>query len=220
MNRRLLLAAAILLSVSSAWAIQLPSERTIGRIEAVFEFQGAMPTGVTVAPNGRIFVNFPRWGDDVPFTVGEIRGGRLFAYPDTEVNRADNAHPAKTFISVQSVVADARNRLWVLDTAAPNFSEPIQGGAKLVAVDLATNRISKTIVFKPDIALPKTYLNDVRFDLRQDKEGIAYITDSGTGALIVVDLASGEAWRRLANHHSTKADPAFVPIVEGERPCI
>ncbi|MGA8570792.1 MAG: L-dopachrome tautomerase-related protein, partial [Candidatus Binataceae bacterium] len=199
MNRRLLLAAAILLSVSSAWAIQLPSERTIGRIEAVFEFQGAMPTGVTVAPNGRIFVNFPRWGDDVPFTVGEIRGGRLFAYPDTEVNRADNAHPAKTFISVQSVVADARNRLWVLDTAAPNFSEPIQGGAKLVAVDLATNRISKTIVFKPDIALPKTYLNDVRFDLRQDKEGIAYITDSGTGALIVVDLASGEAWRRLAN---------------------
>jgi hypothetical protein len=68
---------------------------------------------------------------------------------------------------VQSVVADARNRLWVLDTAAPNFSEPVKGGAKLVAVDLATNRISKTIVFKPDVALPKTYLNDVRFDLRR-----------------------------------------------------
>ena len=77
MNRGVLLAAAILLGASSASAIQLPSERTIGRIEAVFEFQGAMPTGVTVARNGRIFVNFPRWGDDVPFTVGEIRGGRL-----------------------------------------------------------------------------------------------------------------------------------------------
>jgi sugar lactone lactonase YvrE len=216
MNRWLLLAAAILLGASSAAAIQLPVERTIGRIEAVFEFEGAMPTGVTVAPNGRIFVNFPRWGDDVPFTVGEIRGGRLVAYPDAEVNRADNARPARTFISVQSVVADARNRLWVLDTAAPNFSEPVKGGAKLVAVDLATNRISKTIVFKRDVALPKTYLNDVRFDLSQGKEGIAYITDSGTGALIVVDLASGEAWRRLGNHHSTKADPAFVPIVEGE----
>lgn len=216
MNRGLLLAAAMLLCVSSASATQLPSEGTIGRIEAVFEFQGAMPTGVSVAPNGRIFVNFPRWGDDVPFTVGEIRGGRLFAYPDAEVNRADKARPAKTFISVQSVVADARNRLWVLDTAAPNFSEPVPGGAKLVAVDLATNRISKTIVFAPDVALPKTYLNDVRFDLSQGKGGVAYITDSGTGALIVVDLASGEAWRRLANHHSTKADPSFVPIVEGE----
>ena len=155
MNRRLLLAAAMLLSVSSAWAIQLPSEHTIGRIEAVFEFQGAMPTGVSVAPNGRIFVNFPRWGDDVPFTVGEIRNGRLFAYPDAEVNRADKARPAKTFISVQSVVADARNRLWVLNTAAPNFSEPAPGGAKLVAVDPRPTGSPKTIVFPPDVALPE-----------------------------------------------------------------
>ena len=100
MNRRLLLGAATLLCVSSASATQLPAERTIGRIEAVFEFQGAMPTGVSVAPNGRIFVNFPRWGDDVPFTVGEIRGGHLVAYPDAETNRADKARPAKSFISV------------------------------------------------------------------------------------------------------------------------
>jgi sugar lactone lactonase YvrE len=216
MTLRLLLAAAILLGVSSASATELPTERTIGRIEPVFEFYGAMPTGVGVAPDGRIFVNFPRWGDDVPFTVGEIRGGRLVPYPDADVNRADKTRPSETFISVQSVVADARNRLWVLDTAAPNFSAPVPGGAKLVAVDLATNRISKTIVFAQDIALPKTYLNDVRFDLRQGKEGVAYITDSGTGALIVVDLASGTAWRLLVDHYSTKADPSFVPIVEGE----
>lgn len=43
-----------------------------------------MPTDVSVVPNRRIFVNFPRWGDDVPFTVGEIRDGRLVAYPDAE----------------------------------------------------------------------------------------------------------------------------------------
>src|SRR5246127_1405094 len=148
MNRGMLFAAAILLGASSAAALQLPEEYTIGRIEAIFEFQDAMPTGVTVALNGRIFVNFPRWGDDVPFTVGEIRGGRLVAYPDAEVNRADNAHPARTFISVQSVVADARNRLWVLDTAAPNFGEPVKGGAKLVAVGLPTNPLSPTNFFQ------------------------------------------------------------------------
>ncbi len=50
-----------------------------------------------------------------------------------------------TFISVQSVVADGRGTLWILDTAAPNFSEPIKGGAKLVAVDLETNTIRKSI---------------------------------------------------------------------------
>ena len=44
-----------------------------GSPETVYEFKtGPMPTGVTVAKGGRIFVNFPRWGDDVPFTVGEI----------------------------------------------------------------------------------------------------------------------------------------------------
>jgi sugar lactone lactonase YvrE len=214
MNHRLLFVVAVLLTITSTLAAELPTEHTIGRIEAVFEFRGTMPMGVSVAPNGRIFVNFPRWGDDVPFTVGEIHGGRLVAYPDAEVNRGDKTHPGKTFISVQSVVADARNHLWVLDTAAPNFSEPVPGGAKLVAIDLANNRISKTIVFGPDVALPKTYLNDVRFDLRQGTEGVAYITDSGV--LIVVDLASGTARRRLVNHYSTKADPSFVPIVEGE----
>jgi len=192
MNRRFLFVAALLLSVASGSAAELPTERTIGRIEAVFEFRGAMPTGVSVAPNGRIFVNFPLWGDDVPFTVGEIRGGRLVAYPDAEVNRGDKTRPGKTFISVQSVVADGRNRLWVLDTAAPHFTEPVPGGAKLVAIDLANNRISKTIVFGPDVVLPKTYLNDVRFDLRQGKDGVAYITDSGTVCLS--SWTSPRAW--------------------------
>jgi sugar lactone lactonase YvrE len=32
----------------------------------------------------------------------------------------------------------------------------------------------------------------------------------------VVDLASGKSWRRLNDHPSTKPDPAFVPVVEGE----
>jgi hypothetical protein len=41
------------------------------------------------------------------------------------------------------LVADGRGTLWILDTAAPNFSEPIKGGAKLVAVDIDTNTIRK-----------------------------------------------------------------------------
>jgi sugar lactone lactonase YvrE len=197
----------------------LPSERTIGHIEPVFEFYDAMPTGVTRAPNGRIFVNYPRWGDDVPFTVGEITGGKVVAYPNAEVNREDSAHPERSLISVQSVVADYRNRLWILDTAAPKFSAPVQGGAKLVAVDLTTNRVVKTIIFKPDVLLTTTYVNDVRFDFRVGKEGIAYITDSsanGPGGIIVVDLATGDAWRKLTNHPSAQVDPSFVAVVEGK----
>jgi sugar lactone lactonase YvrE len=205
--------------VPAAWASSLPSERTIGRIEAVFEFRRAMPTGVTVASDGRIFINFPRWGDDVPFAVGEIRDGKLVAYPDAAINKPDAVRPGETLISVQSVVVDAANRLWILDTAAPAFAEPLLGGAKLVAVDLDTNKVVKTLVLPASAVLRSTYLNDVRFDLRQGKAGVAYITDSsitGPGGIIVVDLDSGEAFRRLSGHPSTSPDPMFVPVVEGE----
>lgn len=219
--KRLAIAAALMLPLAVTRAATAPapaSVKNIGTLETVAEFHGAMPTGVTVAPNGRIFVNYPRWGDDVPFTVAEIVNGQAVPYPDADINRADPTHPAESLISVQSVVADAANRLWILDTAAPRFQPRVEGGAKLVAVDLATNRIVKTIVLPPDVALPTTYVNDVRFDLRQGNAGVAYITDSsvsGPGALIVVDLASGKATRRLSGHASTSAERNFVPVIDG-----
>ncbi|GGF86027.1 hypothetical protein GCM10007301_52380 [Azorhizobium oxalatiphilum] len=208
-------------NIDTAQALaKLPAERDIGVIEPVFQFREAMPTGVAVSSDRRIFMTFPRWGDDVPFTVGEIRGGKVVAYPDQAINRFDPARPAQTLSSVQSVVVDAKNRLWLLDTGAPKFSPPIAGGAKLVAVDLSTDRVVKTIVLPSESVLRTTYVNDVRFDLSKGKAGIAYITDSsvsGPGGLIMVDLESGESWRKLSGHASTSPDPAFIPIVEGER---
>jgi sugar lactone lactonase YvrE len=198
---------------------QLASDRSIGHLELVFEFHDEMPTGVTVSADGRIFINFPRWGDEVPYTVGELHRGRIVPYPDAAINKFDPARPGETLVSVQSVVVDAENRLWILDTAAPSFSVPVPGGAKLVAVDLSTNKVAKTIVLAPATVLKTTYINDVRFDLRQGKAGVAYITDSSTsgpGAIIVVDLDSGESWRKLSGHPSTSPDPTFVPVVEGE----
>lgn len=69
------------------------------------------------------------------------------------------------------------------------------------------------------MALPTTYLNDVRFDLRRGSDGMAFITDSsnqGPNGIIVVDLGSGRAWRRL-HDRPTKAErpPQFRPLVEG-----
>jgi sugar lactone lactonase YvrE len=187
-------------------------------VERVAEFTGAMPTGVTVTETGRIFVNYPKWGDDVKFTVAEIVDGKPVAYPDAAFNK-ENADPAKGLISVQSVVADGQGRLWILDTAAPGFAAPKASGAKLVAVDLKTDKVIKTIVFPAEVILPTTYVNDVRFDFRVGQQGVAYVTDSsltGPGGIIVLDLASGKAVRRLSGSRFTAPDPAFVPRVEGK----
>jgi sugar lactone lactonase YvrE len=202
---------------------QWPSDETLGVLEPVAYFNGAMPTGVTVSQKGRIFVNFPRWGDEVPFTVAEVREGKAIAYPDEAMNQTDPhdlAADAGALVSVQSVVVDPADRLWILDTGSPMFQPTKYGGPKLLCVDLNMNQVVKKILFPQNVALPTTYLNDVRFDLQSSKEGIAYITDSaknGPNGIIVVDLASGESWRRLNDHPSTKAEDlqTFLPIVEG-----
>jgi hypothetical protein len=55
---------------------KLPLVSTIGTLEIVAQFDGSMPTGVTVFHQGRIFVNFPKWSEEVEFTVAEIRDGQ------------------------------------------------------------------------------------------------------------------------------------------------
>lgn len=206
-------------SVNPNTNIELPQEQPVGSFEAVALFYDSMPTGVTVSQNGRIFVNFPRWDDPVEFTVAEVRNAQTIPYPSTEINRPDPNNASGSLLSVQSVVVDPLNRLWLLDTGRIEFQDPPLDGPKLVGVDLQTNRIFKTIVFPPDVALPTTYLNDIRFDLRRGEAGMAFITDSssaGPNAIIVVDLASGRSWRQLNNHPSTQAVENFLPSVEGQ----
>jgi len=191
---------------------------TVGQIETVALLRGPMPTGIAVSPDNRLFVNFPRWGDRVEFTVAEIKSGRAVPYPNLAMNKAEG-DPAKTFVSVQSVVVDPRGRLWALDTGSINFQPAKPGGQKMVCFDLARNELLKTISFPPDVAYPTTYLNDVRFDMNRGTEGTAFITDSsdaGPNGIIVVDLATGQSWRRLNDHPSTKAEPNFTPNVEGQ----
>jgi len=180
---------------------------------------GPAPTGVAVDHFGRVFVNYPRWGEPVPYSVAEIVGGKAVPYPDDQITKLDTDHPADCLVSVQSVVTDGNGRLWIVDTGSINFGPVIPGAAKLVAVDLKTNRVVKKISIPPDVCLPTTYLNDVRFDMGRGNEGTAYLTDSsnqGPNGLIVVDLASGRCMRRLNDDPSTKAEPGFVATVEGK----
>lgn len=225
MKQQTLKCLAILTLLSSLSGMSrsqdLAKDRAIGQLEVVATFSGPMPTGVTVANDGRIFVNFPKWGDNVEYTVAEVKDGKTFPYPSADINRYKSGEDqADKLVSVQSVVVDpSGNRLWILDTGSIGFGPTTLGGPKLVAVDLKTDKVVKKIVFAPDVALTTTYLNDVRFDLQRGTEGMAYITDStsnGPNGIIVVDLAAGKSWRRLNDHPSTKPDPEFIPVVEGE----
>ena len=174
-------------------------------------------TGVTVSPDGRLFVCFPYWSEDHGLAVGEVLAdGSVRAYPDAAWNSyrlgEDVDDAFARFICVQSVVADDEGSLWVLDPAAPMFEGPIEDGPKLVRVDLSTDTVKRVIPFESSIAPPGSYLNDVRIDTERD---FAYITDSGLGAIIVVDLDTGEARRLLGDDPSTKAEDIEIVIGGG-----
>ncbi|NOU58290.1 L-dopachrome tautomerase-related protein [Marinifilum caeruleilacunae] len=157
-------------------------------------------TGVAVSQNGRLFVNFPKWSDDVPVSVAEIIDGKTVAFPSPEWN---NPEKNESFKAVQSVVVDEQNKLWVLDTRNPLFQGVLEGGPKLYVFNLENNEMEKMYSFPEGVYQPNSYFNDVRIDTENQ---FAYMTDSGNGALIVLDLQLGESKRVLDLHFSTESE--------------
>ena len=107
--------------------------------------------GVTISKTGRIFVCFPRWIDEPTPSVAEVAAdGLLLAYPDEAINAWDKT-PGESardhFVCVQSVVVDEDDALWILDPAAPNFQAVVEGGPKLLKVDLAHNKVERVYHF-------------------------------------------------------------------------
>ena len=176
-------------------------------------------TGVAVTKDGRIFLSFPRWTEDSPISVAELRNGQITPYPDAETNSWRNALKDKVeaknhFVCVQTIEADHSGHLWVLDPAAPAMGALVPGGAKMVKIDLTSNKLVQTIFFDDQVAPQGSYLNDVRFS-PDDK--VAYLTDSGAkGALVVVDLTNGKARRVLDGDPSTQADPNITVTWNGK----
>lgn len=159
---------------------------------------------------------------------------------NTTYNGIDfGSNNASALISVQAVyitpASDSRpETLWLLDTGRPTihnsmgdpsmpYAQP--GGPKLVAVSLVNNTAYRTYTFPASVHYPDSYLNDLRFDLRpltgatgtgmmSFPDGIAYLVDSsneGRPGFIMLDLATGNSWRRLNEDPSVLRAPNNVP---------
>jgi sugar lactone lactonase YvrE len=181
-------------------------------LQEVASFPTQQVTGVAISKSGRVFINFPNWSDDHTISVAELVEGKPKPFPDEQWNQA--GAPANHFICVQSVYVDESDSLWILDPAAPRMQEIVRGGPKLVKVDLVKNEVVATIRFGAEVAPQKSYLNDVRVDM---KTQTAFITDSGLGAIVVVDLRNGKARRLLEEDSSTKAEKDFKLQVFGRQ---
>ncbi|KAK3634557.1 hypothetical protein LTR22_019587 [Elasticomyces elasticus] len=199
--------------------------------------------GIAVSSSGRLFSNYPGGldqnntnnGSNGKYTIAELVSNTTESpYPSAAINNPPGgainyttyppsaAGLADYFIGSQSIVIDALDRAWVLDTGRVQTSNGTlvgasYGGPKLVGIDLSSNSIIQTILFPPTVAFADSYLNDVRFDLRPNVtasgKGIAYITDSsveGRNGIVIVDLGSGESWRHLDGHPSVRPQQQYL----------
>jgi sugar lactone lactonase YvrE len=161
--------------------------------------------------------------------------------PASQLNTSWNGIPfgssnSTGLISVQAlyITPETPRRpetLWVVDTGRPTildaaggpsmpYAQP--GGPKILGISLGNDSVYATYTFPASVHFPDSYMNDIRIDLRPNLTssgcGIAYIVDSsdeGRPGFIMLDLGTGESWRRLTQHHSTLRVDRDVPSYQG-----
>lgn len=166
-----------------------------------------------VADGERYFLAGPRWAGGAGPQLSKVENGAVLPYPDAGWNSwkpgEDGSHK---FVNINALHQDPQGHLWAVDTGAPQFGgDPLPGAAKLVEIDIGSNRIIRTIPFPADVALKGSYVDDIRFN---GKHG--YLTDAGNAGIIVVDLDSGRSRRVLERNPSTVAQQGRPIIISGQ----
>lgn len=111
---------------------------------------------------GEPLSTFPRWPEDVPISVAELgQSGDRQPYPNVEWNswrnaRRDEVSPGGHWVCLQSVVADKRGNLWVIDPGAPAQSLIVPGAPKLVQIDLASGEVRRVLDGDPSTQVDKS----------------------------------------------------------------
>lgn len=100
-------------------------------------------------------------------------------------------------------MTDDKGFLWVVDAAGIGLGKVYQKSNKVVKINLATNKIERIYRFPENVAGEDVYLNDIRID---NHNGVAYLTNSNTGGIVVLNINTGESRLVLTNSPSVKSD--------------
>ena len=168
-------------------------------LEVLAELQQP-PGNLTVTPDGQLVMSLHQFYNPA-YPVAEYQDGTVSPFlPEGE--------ESPVTASVLGILSDSTGIVWILDNAMGTDRAP-----QLVGWDSQQNTLYKTISLA-DVTPPGSFINDLRID---ETTQTAFITDPAGGdnaALIVVDLASGEARRVLEGNYSVIPEPIDL-FVEG-----
>ncbi|KAF2818438.1 hypothetical protein CC86DRAFT_472836 [Ophiobolus disseminans] len=233
----ILLSAVTVLSAAAAQVTYQNNSGTILRVdtgrygpelEKYHYYYDQWPIGLAISSTSRFFASYTR--GNYSFTLGEaVNETAEIPYPSTSLNLPVSQLNTTLYITPEN--PRRPETLWLVDTGRPTimdsqgaptmpYAQP--GGPKIIGINLASNSVYATYIFPVSVHFPDSYMNDIRFDLRPSitasGQGVAYIVDSsdeGRPGFIMLDLGTGESWRRLTQHPSTLRVDRDVPSYQG-----
>ncbi|TPW35590.1 hypothetical protein E3202_01030 [Oecophyllibacter saccharovorans] len=158
---------------------------------------------------GATLVGGPRWAwpasDNRQFlSVASTGADTQTPWPDADWNSwRPGDDPRHKFVNVNALHIAPDGDLWIVDTGTPVFgSGPLPNAAKVVRIDATNGQIRRIYPLGPELALPGSYIDDVRFH-----SPYAFLTDAGRPGLLVLNMDTGQARRVLNAVPATTAQP-------------
>ena len=157
--------------------------------------------GVVTTPSGAMFACYPSVEGFGPQLQKLTSPDAATPWPDRAWNGWQPGRDfSRAFVHINAIRTGPDGTLWAVDAGAPGLGQAaIPGAARLIGFDVATGRL-KRIYDLSGGTVSTSYMNDVRFNA-----GHAYITDSGSPALLVLDLSTGTV-RRVLDHDPSTTD--------------
>lgn len=171
---------------------------------------------VGLTSTGRLFVGLPRWpGFETTPSIAEVLpDGSLRPFPGGNWNRWAPGKPvSEALVTINTIHIFDDDTLWAVDQGVDAGPGGVNQGQKILQFDTRDGKLLRSITLGPSVLPAGANLNDLRLDSEH-----AYLTDSGLGAIVVVNLRTGVAIRRLAEHPSTKMSPERRPLGENAWP--
>ncbi|KAI8283251.1 hypothetical protein K4K60_002899 [Colletotrichum sp. SAR11_57] len=158
--------------------------------------------GICISSDGRKFLTQRYSTTDAPQAVELLSNGTTVLYPDSTWNSwtsNSTLDPKKAFVSIDGARIGPDGRFWVVDGGTTDSDgKLVSGSSKLAGVNLTTNAVDK-VYYLDNLTETGSVIDDVRFN-----GNVAYLSDTA-GALVVMDLTTGEGKRVLVGHSSAVA---------------
>jgi len=192
-----------------------PGHAQAPKLQQVYADKTYQFTGVAISAKNRLFVTYPRWSSIYKYAVVEVMpDGTAKPFPDAAMNSWQPGQDGMNkWVCVQTAYVDDNDYLYIVDPAAPMLAKVVDNSAKVVKFNLNTNKIEKVYRFTGTID-NSSYINDIRVDTEKQ---MAYLTNSGTGGIVILDLKTGKSRQVLQSHKSVKPDPNYKFVIDGHQ---